>query len=252
MIIQELETLFRVGWREGTSTDEDHPMKLRTSLLAAVATIALAAPALAIPGTALTDLPLRAGPGPMHPVIATVERNSTVEVEGCNEGGQWCQVSAAGRRGWVFGSHLSAQQSGQPVIITEQRQALQVPIIQYQEQRASATTTTTQTGSTGAAAGAGTGVIAGALLGGPVGALIGGIAGLTAGAVVDPPGEVRTYVTTNKVEPVYLEGEVVVGAALPANVKVYEIPNYRDRYAYVNGRTVLVEPGTNKIVYVYR
>ena len=45
---------------------------------------------------------------------------------------------------------------------------------------------------------------------------------------------------------------VVVGSALPANVKVYEIPNYPNRYAYVNGRTVLVEPGTNKIVYVYR
>jgi len=234
-------------------------MKLRTSLLAAAATIAMAAPALAIPGTALTDLPLRAGPGPMHPVIATVERNGTVEVEGCNEGGQWCQVSVAGRRGWVFGSQLAAQQSGgQRVIITEQRQALQVPVIQYQEQRALApattttTTTSTQTGSTGAAAGAGTGVIAGALLGGPIGAVIGGLAGLTAGAMVDPPGEVRTYVTTNKVEPVFLEGEVVVGATVPQNVRVYEIPNYKDRYAYINGRTVLVEPGSNKIVYVYR
>ena len=47
-------------------------------------------------------------------------------------------------------------------------------------------------------------------------------------------------------------GEVVVCSALPANVKVYEIPNYPNRYAYVNGRTVLVEPGSNKIVYVYR
>jgi len=229
-------------------------MKLRNSLFAAAATLALASPALAIPGTALTDLPLRAGPGPMHPVIATVERNGTVEVEGCNEGGTWCQVSVAGRRGWVFGAHVAAKQADKQVIITEQRQALQVPTIQYQEQRASTqtTTTTTQTGSTGAAAGAGTGVIAGALLGGPIGALIGGIAGLTVGATVDPPDQVRTYVTTNRVEPVYLEGEVVVGAALPQNVRVYEIPNYQHRYAYVNGRTVLVEPGTNKIVYVYR
>ena len=51
---------------------------------------------------------------------------------------------------------------------------------------------------------------------------------------------------------VEVEGEVVVGSALPTNVKVYEIPNYPNKYAYVNGRTVLVEPGTNKIMYIYR
>ena len=127
-----------------------------------------------------------------------------------------------------------------------------MPTVTYQEQRASTVTTTNSTGSTGAVAGAGTGAIAGALIAGPFGAVIGGIAGLTAGAVVDPPDQVKTYVTANKVDPVYLEGEVVVGSALPQTVKVYEVPQYNYRYAYVNGRTVLVEPGTNKIVYIYR
>lgn len=228
-------------------------MKLRNSLFAAAATLALASPALALPGTTLTELPLRAGPGPAHPIIGNIDRNAVVEVEGCTETGQWCQVTAAGHRGWVWGANIAAQQAGQQVIVTQQRQALQVPTVTYPEQRAStATTTTTSTGSTGAAAGGGTGVIAGALLGGPFGAVIGGLAGLTAGAVVDPPDQVRTYVTTNKVEPVYLEGEVVVGAVVPQNVRVYEVPNYPNRYAYINGRTVLVEPGTNKIVHVYR
>ncbi len=234
-------------------------MKLRTSVLAAAATLAMASPAFAISGTANADLPLRSGPGPMHNIIGTVDRNAIVEVEGCTEAGTWCQVTANGHRGWVWGANVTAQQGGQTVVVTQQRQALQVPVVTYQEQRAqvpaattTTSTTTTSTGSTGAAAGAGTGAIAGALLGGPIGAVIGGIAGLTAGAVVDPPGEVKTYVTSNKVDPVYLEGEVVVGSALPTNVKVYEIPNYPNRYAYVNGRTVLVEPGTNKIVYIYR
>ncbi len=216
-------------------------MKLRTSVLAAAATLAMASPAFAISGTANADLPLRSGPGPMHNIIGTVDRNTIVEVEGCVETGTWCQVNANGHRGWVWGANVTAQQGGQTVVVTQQRQALQVPVVTYQEQRAQVP-----------AAGAGTGAIAGALLGGPIGAVIGGIAGLTAGAVVDPPGEVKTYVTTNKVDPVYLEGEVVVGSALPTNVKVYEIPNYPNKYAYVNGRTVLVEPGTNKIVYVYR
>jgi uncharacterized protein YraI len=228
-------------------------MKLRNSLFAAAATLALASPALALPATALTDLPLRAGPGPMHPILGNIDRNSVMEVEGCTENGQWCQVALGGSRGWVWGSSIAAQQAGQPVIVTQQRQALQVPTLTYQEQRASTqTTTTTQTGSTGAAAGAGTGAIAGALLGGPIGAVIGGLAGLTAGAVVDPPDQVRTFVTTNRVEPIYLEGEVVVGAVVPQGVRLHEVPNYPNRYAYINGRTVLVEPGTNKIVYVYR
>lgn len=232
-------------------------MKLRTTVLAAAATLAIASPAFAVTGTANADLPLRSGPGPMHNIIGTVDRNATLEVEGCVEAGTWCQVNSKGQRGWVWGANVTAQQAGQTVIVTQQRQALQVPVVTYQEQRAAApatttTTTTTSTGSTGAAAGAGTGVIAGALLGGPIGAVIGGIAGLTAGAVVDPPGEVKTYVTTNKVDPIYLEGEVIVGSALPANTKVYEIPNYPNKYAYINGRTVLVEPGTNKIVYIYR
>lgn len=233
-------------------------MKLRTSVLAAATTLAIASPAFAISGTANVDLPLRAGPGPMHQIIGNVDRNAIVEVEGCVETGTWCQVTASGQRGWAWGANLTAQRGGQTIVITEQRQQLQVPTVVYQEQRAAApttttsSTTTTSTGSTGAAAGAGTGVIAGALLGGPIGAVIGGIAGLAAGAVVDPPGEVKTYVTTNKVEPVYLEGEVILGSTLPQNVKVYEVPNYPNRYAYVNGRTVMVEPGSNKIVYVYR
>ena len=69
---------------------------------------------------------------------------------------------------------------------------------------------------------------------------------------MDPPEQVRTYVTTNKVDPVYLDGEVVVGSAIPKTVRVYQVPDYKYQYAYVNGRTVLVEPESNKIVYVYR
>jgi Protein of unknown function (DUF1236) len=33
---------------------------------------------------------------------------------------------------------------------------------------------------------------------------------------------------------------------------MYDIPEYRYRYTTVNGQTVLVEPGTNRIVHVYR
>ena len=85
-------------------------------------------------------------------------------------------------------------------------------------------------GDAGAVAGGMTGAIAGAIVGGPVGAAVGGAAGVIAGGatgtVIDPPENVRTYVTSNQVEPVYLEGEVVVGAGLPETVELREIPDY--------------------------
>ena len=112
----------------------------------------------------------------------------------------------------------------------------------------------------GGAGGAVAGAVVGGVVGGPVGAAVGGVIGATtggiggaaAGAVIDPPSEVRTYVTTNQVQPVYLDGEVVVGAALPPTVQLAPIPEYEYQYVYVNGQPVLVEPASRQIVYVVR
>ena len=62
----------------------------------------------------------------------------------------------------------------------------------------------------------------------------------------------RTYVVSNPVDPVYLDGEVVVGAGLPETVELRTIPDYEYRYVYVNRQPVLVEPDSRRIVYVYR
>ncbi|RUW25072.1 DUF1236 domain-containing protein, partial [Mesorhizobium sp. M1A.F.Ca.IN.020.06.1.1] len=70
--------------------------------------------------------------------------------------------------------------------------------------------------------------------------------------IARPPAEVGTYVTTHRVEPVYLEGEVVTGAVLPDTVELREIPDYNYRYVYVNNQPALVDPGTRRIVYVMR
>ena len=58
--------------------------------------------------------------------------------------------------------------------------------------------------------------------------------------------------TSNQVDPVYLDGEVVVGAGLPETVELREIPDYEYRYVNVNNQPVLVEPGSRKIVYIIR
>jgi hypothetical protein len=69
-------------------------------------------------------------------------------------------------------------------------------------------------------------------------------------APVVPAPEVVSFVTQQTVEPVLVNGEVMVGAALPEAVPVYPVPASPYVYAYVNGQRVLVEPAARRIVYV--
>jgi len=98
------------------------------------------------------------------------------------------------------------------------------------------------------AAGFGWGAIAGGLIAGPPGAVVGAAASAAvADAEVGP--EVTSYVTSNPVEPVYLNGELVVGASVPQEIEVYEFPDNAG-YAYlnVNGQPVVIETETRQIV----
>ena len=116
------------------------------------------------------------------------------------------------------------------------------------------TTTTTvvkEKGSAGAGAGVAGGAIAGAVVAGPGGAVVGAVAGGAAGAAVDPPREVKTYITTQNVAPVSYNGDLRVGTVLPDEVTVYDVPNYdRYRWTYVNGQRLLVDRRDRKIVAV--
>jgi hypothetical protein len=67
-----------------------------------------------------------------------------------------------------------------------------------------------------------------------------------------PAPEVLSYVTQQAVDPVLVDGEVMLGATLPAAVPVYSIPASPYVYSYVNGQRVLVEPGARRVVYVFR
>lgn len=67
-----------------------------------------------------------------------------------------------------------------------------------------------------------------------------------------PPRSVRTFISTNTLDPIYLEGSLAVGAGIPADIHLTPVPGSRYNYAYVNDYPVLVDPGTRRIVYVYR
>ena len=197
---------------------------------------------------ATTDLNVRAGPGPQHQVVGVIGAGQSANLDGCLEASKWCVVAFNGGQGWVYSDYLTGDFGGTQVVLTERPADSGVRIVEAPAD--------VDGGATGAVTGGVTGAVAGALIAGPVGAAVGGgagfVAGGAAGTVIDPPANVRTYVTSNEVEPVYLDGEVVVGAGLPETVTLREIPDYEYRYVYLNGQPVLVEPASRRIVYVMR
>lgn len=222
----------------------------RKMLAASVALFALSgAAALAQSAvTATTDLNVRAGPGPQHAVVGVIGAGQSATLNGCLENSKWCTVATANGEGWVYSDYLTGDFGGQQVVLTDRPADSGVVLVPESQ--------TTDGAATGAIVGGTGGAIAGAFIGGPVGAAVGGAAGViaggTTGQTIDPPEQVRTYVTTQQVQPVYLEGEAVVGAGLPEVVELQPIPDYEYRYVNVNGQVVLVEPDTRRIVYIVR
>lgn len=197
--------------------------------------------------TATTDLNVRAGPGPQYPVVGVLGASQSTTLNGCLQDSKWCSVATQAGDGWVYADYLTGDFGGTTVVLSQRPTTSEVTVVEAPKGEG---------GAEGALIGGTTGAVAGAIIGGPIGAAIGGVAGVaaggTAGAAAEPSPEVRTYVTSHQLEPVYLDGEAVVGAGLPDTVQLQEIPDYEYRYVYVNGQPVLVDPGTRKIVYIVR
>jgi hypothetical protein len=108
----------------------------------------------------------------------------------------------------------------------------------------------------GAATGAATGAVGGAIVGGPAGAAVGATVGAVAGGIADESRpRFRTYVSGQRHPSYRYDREVRVGADLPSSgVTYYDVPREYGithyRYTVVNDRTVLVDPGTHRIVEV--
>ena len=90
----------------------------------------------------------------------------------------------------------------------------------------------------------------GAIVGATVGGVVGGLAGVLG---VDERPRFRTYVIEQRRPSYQYREDVRLGAVLPDDgVTYYDVPpeyNARDhRYTIVNGRTVLVDPRTHRIV----
>jgi hypothetical protein len=112
----------------------------------------------------------------------------------------------------------------------------------------------------GIVGGAHRGAEKGAAAAGPVGGVVGGVLGGAAGGVagllgIEERPRFQQYVVRQNVPSYRYQEEVRVGAVLPSSgVTYHEVPaeygvrNYR--YTRVNNRTVLVDPGSHRIVQV--
>lgn len=209
---------------------------MRTSTIAVAVAAALlpAAASAQSMATTTTDLNLRAGPGSNYQVLTTMPRGAEVNLNGCVEGTNWCQVNFSGTTGYAYDDYLMAKAEGNTVVVTENRSVF--PTVSFDN--------STATGALG-------GAVVGALVGGPVGAAIGAGAGAAA-ANIQPSAEVVDFISTNTLDPVFLDGEVQVGVAVPETVTLVEVPSSEYRYVNINGEPVLVDPQSRQIVYVYR
>jgi len=196
---------------------------------------ALAGMLLAMSGTALADTPVsavadlnvRAGPGPQYPVIGVLAAGQSATLSGCIENSKWCTIAEAGGKGWVYSDYVTADFSGSRVVVTRRPVDAGIAVVEPPVDDIYGNENYT-------------------------GAIVPDDNADAIESIGRPPAEVGTYVTDHRVDPVYLDGEVVTGATLPDTVELREIPDYRYRYVYVNNQPALVDPGTRRIVYVMR
>lgn len=193
--------------------------------------------------TATTDLNLRNGPSPSAEIIDVIPGEAMVSVDQCADVSQWCRVSFDGKEGWAYGAYLNAPVNGEPMVVYENREALEIETVTVEnddEQLGGAIT--------GGAAG---GIIALAAAGGPA-TIAGAVAaGMFTGALTTEEEKVVTYVKQNPVEPVYVQGEVVRGVVIPEEVSLQAVPDSDYRYVYLNGVPAIVD-GDRQVVTVVR
>ncbi|MDG4897900.1 MULTISPECIES: DUF1236 domain-containing protein [unclassified Mesorhizobium] len=84
--------------------------------------------------------------------------------------------------------------------------------------------------------------------------LLAGIGAAAAQDVVIAPEQetvIKEYVHKQPLASVKVPGvELNIGSTVPDTVELHEVPNVKYRYVVVDNRTVIVDPGTRKIVKV--
>jgi uncharacterized protein YraI len=189
--------------------------------------VLVAGPALAVvmAFSPTGNLNVRSGPGFQYPVVNKIAANVPVEITGCVSDYSWCGVALPGGvTGWASAPYLVTKATGQPKNLQVAGASLNIPVIVPVNTGANVVATPP-----------------------PVGAMV---PVTTVVAPIAPPPNVVTFVTQQTVTPVIVNGEVMIGAALPVAAPTYDIPASNYDFAYVNGQRVLIDPTGRRIVYV--
>lgn len=105
------------------------PILLRTLALAAAV---LPVAAEAHPAYVTDPVPLHAGPGPDYPQVSLLLAGTEIEVTGCLQGHQWCDViTPHGLRGWVWSGTLSVWWSGEPLPLIQYGPSFGIPVVSF-------------------------------------------------------------------------------------------------------------------------
>ncbi len=193
--------------------------------------------------SATTAVNVHSGPGSRYEIIGVLGAGKQASLAGCLKNSGWCSVAMGDGQGWVYSDYLAIRDHGRRVVLSRRPSDVEVPVVN--DDGSSTTASVTARGTDDDASGTGAaGARAAATPEKPAAAAI--------VQAAEPPQMVRTYMMKHRPNPVYLNGHVVVGAGLPENVPLDEIPDYKYRYVVVNGQSVLVDPRTRRIVYVVR
>lgn len=87
--------------------------------------------AFAADGYTVANVNMRAGPDVQYPLILTLGTGTPVSIQGCTTGWEWCDVVAAGNRGWVAGTYLQYTYNSQPVVVTDYGSQIGIPIVTF-------------------------------------------------------------------------------------------------------------------------
>ncbi|MBP1852059.1 SH3 domain-containing protein [Rhizobium halophytocola] len=106
----------------------------KLAMLAATAALTAMSPALAQAATAFStaNVNLRAGPSTDYPAVIVIPNGSKVQVYGCMQSPNWCDVGYSGGRGWVSGTYIQMTYSSKRVYVQpDYYKRLGVPVVTF-------------------------------------------------------------------------------------------------------------------------
>ena len=108
---------------------------MKRKLWSSLAALCLAVPAcaLATEGYVVDNVNLRAGPDQSYPLVDQLPTGTEVDVQGCTDGWEWCDVinDSDGNRGWIAGNYIQYQYEDQQVLLPEYGAQIGIPIVAF-------------------------------------------------------------------------------------------------------------------------